>query len=230
MKEKLKNIVLGTPLERIARFIWRVIFGRNQLRFIHSSQYWKDRYALNGNSGAGSYGRLAAFKSEVLNDFVTKKEIFSVLELGCGDGNQLMLSNYPSYLGVDVSEHAINLCREKFCGDETKKFIHQSEISNETAELTLSLDVIYHLIEDDVFEKYMEQLFDSAEKFVIVYSCNFFDPDFPAPHVKPRRFTDWVREKRKDFHLIEEIKNRYPWDKKNERETSFADFFIYERI
>lgn len=44
--------------------------------------------------------------------------------------------------------------------------------ANETADLTLSLDVIYHLIEDNVFFTYMDRLFDSSTKFVIIYSLN----------------------------------------------------------
>ncbi|HFK5799472.1 TPA: hypothetical protein ACG0L7_003353 [Enterobacter hormaechei subsp. oharae] len=59
----------------------------NSLVFRHSAQYWDDRYRLAGNSGAGSYGRLADFKANVLNDFVAREKIGSVAEFGCGDGN-----------------------------------------------------------------------------------------------------------------------------------------------
>ena len=41
--------------------------------------------------------------------------------------------------------------------------------TTDRAELALSLDVIYHLVEDTVYESYMGQLFDSATKYVIVY-------------------------------------------------------------
>ena len=78
----------------------------NSLAFRHSAQYWDDRYRLAGNSGAGSYGRLADFKANVLNEFVAREKIASVVEFGCGDGNQLSLSRYPRYTGFDVSEHA----------------------------------------------------------------------------------------------------------------------------
>ena len=42
-----------------------------------SAQYWRDRYRAGGNSGAGSYGRLAGFKAEIVNAFVREHDIAS---------------------------------------------------------------------------------------------------------------------------------------------------------
>src|SRR5690349_10767553 len=67
----------------------------NRVRYRSTSNYWESRYARGGNSGPGSYGRLAAWKAEFLNDFVRDNEVKSVVELGCGDGNQLRLMRYP---------------------------------------------------------------------------------------------------------------------------------------
>jgi SAM-dependent methyltransferase len=82
--------------------------------FPGSKRYWENRYCQGGNSGAGSYGELAEFKAETLNKFVAENNIHSVIEFGCGDGNQLMLANYPYYTCVDVSPKAIEICRELF--------------------------------------------------------------------------------------------------------------------
>ena len=46
------------------------------LRFRDSKHYWEDRYASGGNSGSGSYNKLAEFKSEVINAFVCPMTIF----------------------------------------------------------------------------------------------------------------------------------------------------------
>ncbi len=64
-----------------------------------SKAYWSGHYSAGRRSGGGSYGKLAAFEAEVLNGFVRENAIGSVIEFGCGDGNQLGLSNYPAYLG-----------------------------------------------------------------------------------------------------------------------------------
>ena len=75
--------------------------------FRASSVYWERRYRLGGSSGSGSTGHLAAFKAEVLNRFVHDHGIKSVIELGCGDGQQLALAEYPLYLGLDVAKTSI---------------------------------------------------------------------------------------------------------------------------
>ena len=100
--------------------------------------------------------------------------------------------------------------------------------ANETAELTLSLDVIYHLIEDDVFFSYMKRLFDSSEKFVIIYSSNTDKQvKLQAGHVKHRKFSKWI-ERKPEWQLIQHIPNRYPYTG-NDQEGSFAEFYIYEK-
>src|SRR5690606_4241845 len=80
-----------------------------------SADYWEQRYARGGNSGAGSYGKLAEFKAEVLNAFVRERQIRSVIDFGCGDGAQLALAEYPSYVGLDVSPTALHICRTRSC-------------------------------------------------------------------------------------------------------------------
>ncbi len=82
--------------------------------FPGSANYWNSRYKRGGNSGAGSYNRLADFKAKVLNEFCDHNNIQKVIEFGCGDGNQLSLANYKEYIGFDVAQKSIDLCREKF--------------------------------------------------------------------------------------------------------------------
>ena len=65
--------------------------------------YWENRYERGLTSGAGSYGRLAHFKAEVLNEYVNQNKILSVVEFGCGDGAQLSLAKYANYIGLDLS-------------------------------------------------------------------------------------------------------------------------------
>ncbi len=94
--------------------------------------------------------------------------------------------------------------------------------------MTLSLDVIFHLIEDDVFHEYMRRLFLSAERYVIVYSSNH-EGEQPAAHVKHRRFTDWVEIYHPNFMLVRHIPNRWPLVD-DDQSQSFADFFIFEKL
>jgi len=95
---------------------------RQRIRFRGSAEYWERNYARGGTSGPGSYHAAAEAKAAFLNDFVRTHEVRSVIEFGCGDGNQLSLADYPRYIGLDVSRSAIELCKRRFAGDATKSF------------------------------------------------------------------------------------------------------------
>ena len=197
----------------------------------NSREYWEKRYATGGNSGSGSYNYLAKFKAEIINNFVNKHNINTVIEWGSGDCNQLSYANYKNYIGYDVSQTAINICLKKFKNDSTKKFIHLTNnfVNENKADLTLSLDVIYHLVEDNVFDLYMNNLFNSSNKFVCIYSSNSNIGGWM--HVRNRKFTDWIdKYMSNNWKLIDYIPNKYHLKQKNFQETSFADFYFYEKI
>lgn len=196
-----------------------------------SSRYWEKRYRSGGNSGSGSYNRLAQFKAEILNRFCTEHDIQYVVEFGCGDGNQLSLARYESYIGLDVSITAIDNCRARFAADQTKQFFCLAGLDlaeqNFRCDLALSLDVIFHLTEQTVYEIYLRNLFSVSTRYVIIYSSNVDRRE--ATHVRHHRFTDFVERSFPQFELVEFIKNRFPFDPAQPDDTSFADFYIYER-
>lgn len=197
-----------------------------------SKEYWNKRYIRGGTSGAGSYNKLAQFKADVINDFVEKNQINSLIDYGVGDGNLLKLINTEKiiYTGIDVSEFIINKCKEIFKNDNTKKFIHTNNINKDLkADLVLSCDVIYHLIEDNVYKEYMNNLFSMSNKYVIIYAK---DEDINhAVHVRFRKFSNYIESNFSDWKLIKHIPNKYPQLKlgENNDKTSSSDFYIYKK-
>ena len=149
----IRSAIASIPvLGPAARKFYRMTRARKAPDFTTSSAYWEQRYARGGNSGAGSYNQLAEFKAEVLNRFVVEHDVTSVIEFGSGDGEQLKLARYPSYIGVDVSPTILDAARSMFSDRADVTFVHSSEVTPAmTAELSLSLDVIYHLVEDPVY-------------------------------------------------------------------------------
>ena len=199
----------------------------NQTDFPGSMDYWEKRYSEGGTSGEGSYDALAEFKAEIINAFVRDQGINTVIEFGCGDGNQLKYGQYPNYIGLDVSKTAIQLCIKKFQSDRTKSFFLYDSFAfadNHSVfrcDLSMSLDVIYHLVEDQVFERYLKHVFSSGSRYVIIYSSD--EEGDQVYHEKNRSFSKWVRQNIQGWQLKEKIKNKYP-------EKTKADFFIYEKI
>ena len=173
----------------------------------NSKKYWNDRYLRGGNSGQGSYNHLAQIKGDVINDFIKKNQIKTLIDYGVGDGNQLKLINTENltYTGIDVSEFIISKCKEDFKDDKTKLFIHVDDIDNDLkADLVLSCDVIYHLIEDHVYKEYMNNLFSMSKKYVIIYAPNINYNE--AVHVKKCEFIDYIFDNFPNFNLIKRIK------------------------
>lgn len=196
-------------------------------RAFSSGDYWETRYRAGGTSGMGSAGRLARFKAAVISRFIAANEIRSMIDLGCGDASQLALLEVPaSYIGVDVSPAALASCTARF--PELRFVTPDALRTMPPAELTLSLDVIYHLIEDPIFTVTMRTLFAWATRFVVIYASNL-DAASPSPHVRHRRFTDHVATTEPDWRLLAHLPNPYPFDPTRPHDTSFADFFIYGR-
>ena len=190
-------------------------------------KFWERHYRAGGRSGEGSYGRLAEFKAEVMKRLIAEHEVESVIELGCGDGNQLAMIDYPRYSGFDVSPAAVNRCRDRFSADPSKKFhvyVPGAELGA-TAEMAVSLDVVYHLIEDDLYDRYMRDLFASATDLVVIYSS---DEERPSewPEVRHRNFSRWVEQEAQGWELVNRIGQRYPYVQ-GQADTSWSDFFVY---
>jgi SAM-dependent methyltransferase len=217
----VKDLVRPLPGAR------QVSLLRQRLAYTDSARFWEQNYAQGQTSGAGSYGLLAEGKSRFLNELVRERGVRSVIEFGCGDGNQLSLAQYPSYVGLDVSRTAISLCQRRFAGDPGKSFfLYDGTCFTDraglfTADLAMSLDVIYHLTEDAVCETYLTHLFAAGRRFVVVYSTNMEEAGTP-PHVRHRHFTPWVEANCPEWSLAGVTRGPNSG-------RARADFFLYER-
>lgn len=195
------------------------------------TEYWQDRYSGGGFSGLGSLGALGRYKAMVVGDFITEYRIKSINDFGCGDGTWLaVLHAYlgpyalEAYMGYDISEAARDACEFVFGAHDVYSF--RSLEMCKHAELSLSNDVIYHLLNDREYERYMSRLFEYSSKYVIIYSSNFDEaPTERSPHIKHRIFTDWIKANAPDWKLIRHIPNLYRESKYN---PSLSDHYIYE--
>ena len=142
------------------------------------------------------------------------------MDFGCGDCNQLKYIDLENvdYSGIDVSKHLIDKLKLDFEEHDFHTHEEIDDISNK--KLTMSIDVIYHLVNDNIYHEYMVNLFNKSNNYVLVYSTDINDKG-NGSHVKHRKFTDFVRDNHKDFELIEIIKN--------ETELN-VDFYLFKKI
>lgn len=188
-----------------------------------STRYWEQRYRTGGNSGRGSYAHLAQFKADIINQFLKERvgEIQHIVDVGVGDGNQLKLLDIDSnikYTGLDVSSTVVRKCRDMFQHFSNFTF---DTLDNNTikADLVLSCDVLYHLIDFNIFQDHLDMLFSLSKHYVIIYAKDE-DASDQAPHVLFRKFTHIIQQRFPQFHLIQTIPNQFP-------KESPSSFYIY---
>ena len=197
-------------------------------RFRSSSYYWERRYRVGEGSGIGSYAKYAEYKAEVLNQFFADHDIRKVADFGCGDGNQLKSLKCVEYLGLDVSPSAVEQCRALYRRDATKTFLVNSspeavaKVREFRPELTMSLDVIYHLVEDETYKRYLTDLFEVSSRYVVIYSTNV-DKRYDFPHQIDRKFTDYIAKHIRGWRPLPVLANPH------KGADTQSDFYIYEK-
>lgn len=190
--------------------------------------YWDRRYREGRTSGSGSEGDEGRYKAGYVNSLIDSHDVTSVIDWGCGDGQVLELlqvgpkySPYVAYTGIDVSPTILDRNRRlfrEFC------FATPDEASMPnrewTADLALSMDVLFHLPDDADYFAYLNHLFNSATRFVLIYSTNYAGGR-TARHVLRRSFTPDVAKHFPEWRLkLVETPLR----------EGLASFFWYEKI
>jgi 2-polyprenyl-3-methyl-5-hydroxy-6-metoxy-1,4-benzoquinol methylase len=184
--------------------------------------FWEERYRSGGSSGPGSYGESAEYKASVINNYINKLEIKSISDFGCGDGNQIsLLIGYDIYHGFDISSFVVDKNIEKFLS-KNNMFFYKNVHDLPKSDLTLSLDVIYHVSRMVDFVDYLTRLFDRSKKYVLIFSTDRNEENqSEESYIYFRKFTDWVETNIPDFKLVEKLDNP---------NGNGVDFYLYERI
>ncbi|MEC0125997.1 class I SAM-dependent methyltransferase [Paenibacillus pabuli] len=189
-------------------------------------EYWEQTYRSGETSGRGSYGVLAEFKAEVVNGLIQRENITSVIEFGCGDGNQLQYMNYSEYLGVDVAASSVRLCASKFANDSSKSFmlytpglwINRGFLQ---ADLTVCLDVLYHITDETDFRSTLYDILHASAEWVVLYTRLKANDNPGIRTIQDRNLFHYLFDY-PDFKVQEIIPQRYP-------DQSSADFVILRR-
>jgi len=157
-------------------------------------EYWQNRYVSGGNSGAGSYGEEAKFKSEYINSVIKKYNIKSLVDYGCGDGNQLLyLNGFDKYYGYDIAPESINLCKKRMFNSEIYTFTSILDELDNNSDLGMTIDTLFHQIYDEDYFDLLNRIFNFANhKYVLLYTNNAI-MNKTAEHVRHRKVIEDVK-------------------------------------
>ncbi|MEJ7849713.1 MAG: class I SAM-dependent methyltransferase [Pyrinomonadaceae bacterium] len=91
---------------------------------------------------------LESFLRQIVQSSKSKVQSLKILDIGCGTGANLeMLAQFGESEGVDVSDDALEFCRQK--GLKVQKGLAETlPYKDESFDLTTALDVIEHLDDD----------------------------------------------------------------------------------
>ncbi len=211
-------------------------FEHKGIPFDTSAEFWEKNYQNGSTSGTGSYGRVAAFKGETINRLVEEFKIECLLDFGCGDGNQNSYFNVPRYVGLDVSKTIVSRNRQKYSDRKHRLFFHirpdflGTDLVGFQPDMAVSLDVVFHLIEDENYHIYMRNLFGAGNRMVVIYTHDMPDGEArrvaKAPHVVFRNVEMWARQHAPDFCLLDKFANPY-LGATDGQPTSPCTFFVF---
>jgi hypothetical protein len=135
-------------------------------------KYWESRYVAGDGSGKGSRGRQANHKAAFVNSLIEKYQVQTVVDWGCGDGIVAARIKAPRYIGLEVSAKGLELCKALADGPSREWHLYDGmNAPSVSGDLSLSLDVIFHLITDELYRRHLELVFGSAP-IVCITSSN----------------------------------------------------------
>jgi hypothetical protein len=144
--------------------------------------YWNARYLKGESSGDGSYGEILNKKLGWLGGL----EINSITDVGCGDFNfgKSLLELYPwaTYTGFDISDVIIERNKLKW-----PHYNFTTDGNLPKADLVLCMDVLFHITEDDNYEKMLTGLDQLWTKYLAITAYEYDNKDFKG-HVRVRKF------------------------------------------
>lgn len=183
--------------------------------------YWERRYRDGRTSGAGSEGDEGAYKAAYLSKFIADHDVNTIVDWGCGDGQVLELVDLHGayYRGMDISPTIVDRMTVKFPLLDFSVPTRKGRHVGKPFDLALSFDVLFHFPDEIDYADYLGQLFDSAEKYVMIYSTNYAGGR-TSRHVFRREFTPDIAERFPDWELT---------TVETPLREGLASFFVYEK-
>lgn len=174
-----------------------------------SYQYWAERYINTNFKNSSGNGRLKfrlRYKAKMLNKIFETYTITKIADFGCGDGLLASRLKCAKYYGIEINSEIVSNLKNKFF--EKKEFEFSTKFESRwrnKIDASISVDVIFHLVEKDVYQKYMNELFSTDAKYVIIRAYNHESQGTGRnSHILHREFLNTVKKYFPNYNLINE--------------------------
>ncbi len=147
--------------------------SQNLSSHLSNSLFWDLRYSQcpELGSGVGSRGEILDYKKRLIKyltySFIEKK----IIDVGCGDLELTKDFNFKNYLGLDISEESLKICRSKR-PDWIFKNLSITDSSVGKADLIMCFDVLIHQSSLAVFKGIISSIVSKTQNRVIIGAYN----------------------------------------------------------
>lgn len=131
-------------------------------------EYWETRYAKGDSSGEGSVGPNRAWKWAIIEKYVSSLD--DVVDIGCGDLRFWEGRDCHKYFGLDLSATVIQRNRESRPKWRFEVGHAEYRIPNLRARIVLCLDMLFHIMDDEVFVNVLENLCRYSKEWIFTYT------------------------------------------------------------
>lgn len=143
---------------------------------MNEKEFWNKKYANGGISGRGSIGVYRNWKWVVIRNKIGMR-FRNIIDVGCGDLSfwehpiaNVILKNSKSYVGIDISDHIVERNKKN---NPSMWFIcagSHEEQQGIRGDLVLVMDLLFHIMDEENFEKTLENICKYANQDLVVYT------------------------------------------------------------
>lgn len=148
----------------------------------------------------------------------------TVLDLGVGDGRQALALSCTGVVsnvtGFDISWHIVHHLKTQLnvtrhdCLERGPLYVYWYDgfelpemVKDQGYDVAISMQVVFHLLEDALYERYMDILFSFARHVVIIHAPDS-QTQLPAAaheHMRYRIFSNWVAKLHPEWILHHKV-------------------------
>lgn len=163
-------------------------------------------------------GEAAQEKADFVNRIIEEFRPRTIIDWGCGDGEVIkrLHLNISKYYGVEISPFMVLKLSKKFNRDFCR-FSSPKKARNLKwrGELSMSLDVMFHLVNPIEYREYLANLFGTSDQLVLIKS-----PDETRNgmnrHVLYRKWTPDVAKLFPSWKLVRNVEDWYLYERNHD--------------
>lgn len=169
------------------------------IRNINNKSIWNERYSNRKVKSRNVFNKTIRWIWQIINHYAEQDIEKGCIDVGCGDHSfwKYFLWWYRScdnYIGIDISDVQTKDNAKRFQKDERKIFVAGNSailLRGLKRKVVLCIDLLFHVLDDDEYEKTIINLCEYSEKWIILTNWHKDPINYNREYQKYRNFNDY---------------------------------------